>query len=143
MDAVISNDEKRILRFLTMTALDFVPPLDSRVDLVAYSRKLSRAAINLFYRVESVDAGHAAVYANQVESGVAFLSSIAVDRRFRGSGIARALLEQVIATCRERGFRTLELEVGHLNSSAIHLYQAFGFRTLEGSGEIRRMELAL
>lgn len=143
MKIVVSNDQRRIHEFLSRTAGDFIPALDSRVDLVSYSQKLSRAAVNFFFRMSELDAAHAAVYTNRIDSGVAFLSSIAVDRQFRDSGVARELLKNVIAECRERRFRTLELEVGKNNSGAIRFYEGFGFRAQKLDGEMFRMTLLL
>lgn len=56
------------------------------------------------------------------------LGNIAVAPSWRHQGVARRLLERVIATMRERGVRELYLEVRLTNRIAQHLYRAFGFR---------------
>jgi ribosomal-protein-alanine N-acetyltransferase len=52
---------------------------------------------------------------------------IAVQREMRGQGIARRLMEEMLAVCRERGCRTLHLEVRLSAAPAIALYRSFGF----------------
>jgi len=55
------------------------------------------------------------------------IMNIAVDPLQRGRGVARMLLEQAIITAREKGAQLLVLEVRVSNSSAIRLYERFGF----------------
>lgn len=55
------------------------------------------------------------------------LDSIAVDARFRGLGIARALLKATVRQLRSRRVATLRLMVGTTNEDALHLYRSFGF----------------
>lgn len=58
------------------------------------------------------------------------LYSIAVKPDFRGRGIARKLIEQCEHAALDQGFNTLRLEVREDNSSAIHLYEKMGYKTL-------------
>ena len=52
------------------------------------------------------------------------LESIAVDPRYRGLGVAQALLE---ATTRDLGSRPLRLMVGTTNQTALRFYRRYGF----------------
>lgn len=45
----------------------------------------------------------------------------------RGSGLGRALLEQVVRVAGERGCRRIELDVNDNNDAALALYRSFGF----------------
>ena len=55
------------------------------------------------------------------------VDDVVVDERFRGRGIARALLEAVIELARRRNLRTLDLTSRPSRESAIRLYEAVGF----------------
>lgn len=58
------------------------------------------------------------------------LLTIAVDPRWRGRGVGRALLEAVFADLMMSPARKMFLEVEEQNLSAVHLYKTLGFATI-------------
>jgi len=58
------------------------------------------------------------------------MMNVAVGPEFRRQGIARALIEALIAALAERGSRCLRLEVRVSNESARALYEGMGFQKL-------------
>lgn len=56
------------------------------------------------------------------------IMNIAVDPAFRGQGVARALMEEMLTRLKGMGLKWLTLEVRASNGPAIGLYQRFGFR---------------
>ena len=58
------------------------------------------------------------------------MMNVAVDPRFRRQGIARALIETLIAELAKMGSRCLRLEVRVSNENARALYECMGFRQL-------------
>lgn len=61
----------------------------------------------------------------------ATLMDIAVRASQRGAGIGKALMNEVIATCRDRQSEEIWLEVRAGNTVAIGLYESFGFEIIE------------
>lgn len=57
------------------------------------------------------------------------LAAMAIAPDFRGKGIGRALLAEVVRKARERGERRLWLEVIQSNEPAVKLYESAGFRS--------------
>jgi ribosomal-protein-alanine N-acetyltransferase len=55
------------------------------------------------------------------------LESIAVHPRFRGLGVAQALLDATVARLRSEGTRTLRLMVSTVNQPALRFYRQYGF----------------
>jgi ribosomal-protein-alanine N-acetyltransferase len=55
------------------------------------------------------------------------LESIAVDPRYRGRGVAQALLDTEVARLGSQGAGTLRLMVSAANTSALRLYRQYGF----------------
>lgn len=53
---------------------------------------------------------------------------IALFQKYTGFGLGRAMLERLLQTMRERGFRQAELAVTEGNDAAFHLYESLGFR---------------
>ena len=56
------------------------------------------------------------------------IMNIAVKENYRRQGIASLLLNHILTICKEKGIRTVNLEVNEENFSAISLYQKFGFK---------------
>jgi ribosomal protein S18 acetylase RimI-like enzyme len=59
------------------------------------------------------------------------LIDLYVEKRFRNRGIGSLALYEVEDFCRERGIRTIELQVTHHNKGAEDFYRKAGFRILE------------
>ncbi len=55
------------------------------------------------------------------------LESIAVQPRFRGLGVAQALLDATVVRLRSEGIRTLRLMVSTVNQPALRFYRQYGF----------------
>ena len=64
----------------------------------------------------------------QLEPGMAEIKRVFVRPEFRGSGIARAILEQLVADGRTEGYRTIRLETAQFMEAARRLYRSLGFR---------------
>jgi len=59
--------------------------------------------------------------------GIAELESVAVSESARRSGLGRALCERVMQWARERGAKSMQLEVRESNAAALSLYRRLGF----------------
>jgi len=60
----------------------------------------------------------------------AMLTDLYVEKRYRNKGIGSLALYEIEDFCRERGIRTIELQVQHHNKSAETFYRKAGFRIL-------------
>ena len=58
------------------------------------------------------------------------LSDLYVEKRFRQRGVGSLALYEIEDFCRERGIRTIKLQVQHHNQSANTFYRKTGFRVL-------------
>jgi ribosomal protein S18 acetylase RimI-like enzyme len=66
------------------------------------------------------------------------LENLAVGARFRRTGVGRKLVDAAVLWARARDMKELDLNVYEFNHTAIHFYEAVGFRPVS-----RRMRLAL
>ncbi len=72
--------------------------------------------------------GHVAGYILfMVEDGRGYMESIAIDRRFRGQGIANTAINFMVRELRGRGVHSLMLHVREDNAGARALYEKNGF----------------
>src|SRR6202007_574646 len=58
------------------------------------------------------------------------LTDLFVEKRFRQRGVGSLAIYEIEDFCRERGIRTIELQVQHHNKSAHTFYKKTGFRVL-------------
>ena len=116
----------RVLAFLQKVDDNFVVRLSSRVDLDAYSQKLSLLGYNIFAKYGTRDVAHAAFYVDSQKSQI-FLSSIAVEKAFGKKGLGRMLLDQVINFGRLKRLSAIALDAA-IDDEIIHnFYRDAGF----------------
>lgn len=89
---------------------------------------LSRPDITLFVARDA--AGHALGCAVLLDlgDGTAELKRMIVDPKHAGQGVGRHLVTAILQAARERGYRSVLLEVGIRNVEARRLYERAGFR---------------
>lgn len=117
---------------------DFLPPLDTRVDIRAYAIKLHSAAATYEAWHERDLVGLIAIYRNDA-SRVAFISSVSTTAPFRRSGLARELLTQALMHLDRDGYGPVELEVDSRSDAACNLYRSLDFVKAEETGGTIRM----
>jgi putative acetyltransferase len=74
------------------------------------------------------------------QNGVAELRKMYLRKDFRGKGIGRALLEDMLAHARRIGVEVVELETNSVLRDAIRLYTGYGFRPLARRPHSRRSD---
>ena len=118
-----------ILAHLRECAVNYVPPLDERVNLVEYSRKLFIKSMTFEAWEEHCLVGLIAAYFNDTSASIAYITNVSVSTNYMSAGIASRLLCTCIEYARKEGFQAIQLEVGKGNTRAIALYKRFGFMT--------------
>ena len=137
-DAATATD---IEAHLQICSGDFVPPLDSRVDLPAYAAKLRSAATTYEAWHQRDLVGLIAIYRNDANRA-AFISSVSTSAQFRRSGLARGLLTRALGHLDRDGYGLVELEVDSRSDAARHLYRSLDFAEVEVTGNTLRMARA-
>lgn len=54
--------------------------------------------------------------------------NIVIKKIYRNQGVGTLLLNEIILLCKKFNLNSISLEVNEINSSAIHLYENFGFK---------------
>jgi ribosomal protein S18 acetylase RimI-like enzyme len=68
--------------------------------------------------------------ASRISPGIGHISQISVRPTHQGVGIGRQMIEIALAGFFNLGFRKVSLAVTHANTSALHLYEFCGFRSV-------------
>jgi 2-polyprenyl-3-methyl-5-hydroxy-6-metoxy-1,4-benzoquinol methylase len=122
---------------------DFSPPLSTRVEIRVYAQKLASQATRFEAWSNGSLIGLVAVYCNDRERQVAYLTSVSLSKLWTGKGIAGTLLDQCVEHAKAVGMRLINLEVAEDNISAIKLYRKIGFIVSKANGSVVSMSLHL
>jgi ribosomal protein S18 acetylase RimI-like enzyme len=83
-----------------------------------------------FVAVRSSGALAGVLIASKVSSGVGHIGQISVHPAHQGKGIGRRMIEMSLSEFRRRAYKAVSLAVTTANTSAFHLYESCGFRTI-------------
>ena len=77
----------------------------------------------------------------QVTKDVLFISTMAVDEKYRGKGIGHLFFEKVKRLKQEKGYDTIELQVNAKNRLAYEMYRKYGFTEKSINMELKESAL--
>ena len=132
----------QIFRHLNQCKENFIPSLDTRVDITAYAQKLYDKSVTFEAWSGDLLAGLIATYFKP-ENNTGFITNVSILRDFMGQGIAGKLLAACVSFSRDNGIEVLKLEVNRKNSVAIALYKKFNFTESGTQDDLLVMELDL
>lgn len=116
---------------LVDAVVGLLPQLSSSAafDRGLLERVVASEAATLFVaRLDGAIVGMATLVCYAIPTGVrGHIDDVVVDESTRGRGVARALLEAMIARSGELGIRTLDLTSRPSRVAAIRLYESVGF----------------
>lgn len=127
-------------KFIEQVNEMFPVPLSAKVDLHCYAKKLFDHGTFCGIRNEGRIVALACGYANQRDSGLAYLSMIATLPEYRGNGFASLLLEDFISICKGKGFKALHLYAVESNVDAMKMYHKHGFTEYRIDSESRPLD---
>ena len=105
--------------------------LDRRAAALAFQRLLANPQLGGVWlaSVGNDTAGYVVLtqrYSMDHGAFTAHIEDLYVKPACRRSGVASALLSALMEDCRRRACKSVQVEVGHDNTSAVALYQRFG-----------------
>lgn len=112
---------------LSSCDLNFLPPLSSRVDLNDYAIKITHHARRFEAWVDDTLIGLVAVYDNDHEGGIAYITNVSILPAWTGKGVASHLLQKCIEYEKQIKMVKLHLNVNKNHLHAIKLYEKRGF----------------
>ena len=121
----------------------FIPPLNQKVDLKEYARKIAEKAITFEAWADTTLVGLVAVYFNDFKNRVGYITNVSVVNDHKGKKIAYDLINNSIEYAKQFNFHQIELEVSPDNQQAIQLYKKFKFDVFENTNNLIRMKLKI
>jgi len=122
---------------------NFTPPLDDRVNIEEYAKKIFDKSVTFEAWQDQLLVGFIAAYFNDNFSGSAFITNVSIVRNFMRLGIASRLLNLCIGYASQNNFKKLKLEVNRHNNSAIRLYDRLGFVSYKTNEDTLLMKLEI
>lgn len=117
---------EEIKNHLNDCSKDYIPFLDSYVDLDNYSEKIFSRAIRFEAYVESNLIGMIAMYVNP-DALMGYITNVSVNSEYNGKGIGNKLMDQAKKYALHENLKFIELEVYKNNIKAINFYKKNGF----------------
>lgn len=111
----------------------FCPPKWTKDRLEKYAEKLATNAHWILLENDGYKKGVVAYYLNENNKSI-FISIIAVSKFYRGQGIGKQLMVNVVELISDK-FNSISLEVSKDNIIAKKLYESFGFEIVEDRGQ--------
>ena len=144
MKVLIENKtQAEILKYFKSNSRVFFEPLDNRVNIDEYARKLAKFSTQFWLYDEGSLVGFMAAYLNDTSSKIAYISTISVIKSYQGKGGGKLLINNLIQLAARKKFYKIRLEVAANNSKAIRFYRKQGFYLFMKKDESYIMEKPL
>jgi ribosomal protein S18 acetylase RimI-like enzyme len=118
---------KDIQQHLERCSDNFVPTLDSYVNIYEYSEKIVSNAETFEVWHEERLVALVAIYLNDPTRQNAYITNVSVENNFQGKGLAKTLLDSAIKKATLLNFKAICLRVKSNNEKAFRLYILMGF----------------
>lgn len=129
-----------VLLHLNLCNDEFIPKLDSRINIEEYATKISQYAITFEAWNNQQLIGLIATYFNQVNH-FGFITNVSVLKENMGTGIASELIEMCIQYASINNYEEIKLEVNKDNTPAINFYKKYNFTEIETKNDSLIMNL--
>ena len=123
--------------------INFSPPLDEKVDIQEYSKKIVDKSVTFEAWKDRTLVGLIAIYLNDAENKSGFITNVSTLNYFKGKGIASELMTRCIDYSKKHNFKEILLEVSEKNRGAIKIYRKFGFMEIKNKKDELVMKLEL
>ena len=112
----------------------FTDPVHLRSNYLELVDKIWKNSIFLIAYTKKI-AGYAAIYINDLNSRVAYITLIATEAHHQKMGVGKALLDRCELETKKRDFKKIKLEVNKENKNASHFYKKNGFQISSEASE--------
>lgn len=120
-------DKEDIEKHLFECSNSFIPPLESYVDISAYSEKIKKFAISFEAWSDSRLISLIACYLNDDINKRGFITNVSTIPTFQSKGIVSHLFQNLIDYAIDKEYVSISLQVNKMNTKAISFYLKKGF----------------
>lgn len=135
--------EEEIYEYLKECNGNFNPMLSKGIDIRGYAKKIFKKSVTFEAWTGNTLIGLVAAYFNDMENLKGYITSVSLEKKYMGTGIASRLMNKCISYAKEHKFKEIKLRVQKDNASAIRLYKKFYFTDFENRGNFVLMKLTI
>lgn len=140
-DTVTScSEETALLRFLHRIDQCLPTPLQERVDLGQYAKKVLQAGRVLCVEKDGAIVCAALFYCNDRETGNAYLTLLGTLPEHEGKGYGRMVLTAAENVAKREGMTSFHLDTEPTNTRAVRFYQNHGYKTVYMSEKLHMVK---
>jgi ribosomal protein S18 acetylase RimI-like enzyme len=121
--------QKELAVFLNKISKDFFPPLENRVDINLWSKKLYAKSTTLVICApenKKQIVGAVSFYSNNYADSISYITLLGVHPAYRRRGYGKKLLNACLMYLTNKGFKSAQTRTWFGND-AVSLYKSFGF----------------
>ena len=137
------NNVEKIEEFLNTVDEYFPIPLSQKQNLKALSLKLYEKGTVVTREENGKIVSMLAGYTDNLENNLAYISVVATEKNAQGKGYSKALLNEFLQICKDKGVSAVHLYTTKGNATAIRLYESVGFVEYKPDNEPRPDDLHL
>ena len=119
--------EEELLHIIEKVDTLFPVPLSKKISLHELAHKLYSNGLLSIIRENNEIVAIVGGYANDKESGLAYISIVATISGYMGKGYGTAAVKKFAYMCKEKGMKAIHLYAVMSNVSAIKMYKKIGF----------------
>lgn len=130
--SIIKNNREllRIKKYLDEVNLQFPNELNIS-NISEYAEKLNQnAEIYFLVNNDNKDIGMCAIYTNDYENKIIYISSISIKKEYLSKGLGQVLLDHIFTLKDKYNMDYIKLEVKKNNTKAINFYKKNGFQII-------------
>lgn len=123
------SELSRIKKYLDEVILQFPDELNIS-NISEYVEKLNQNAEIYFLVNKNEDIGMCAIYSNDYENKIIYISSISIKKEYLSKGLGQVLLDYIFTLRNNYNMKYIKLEVKKNNIKAINFYKKNGFQII-------------
>lgn len=124
------SELSRIKKYLDEVSLQFPDKLNIS-NISEYAEKINQNAEIYFLVNNDIDIGMCAIYSNDYENKIIYISSISIKKDYLSKGLGQVLLDYIFTLKNNYNMKYIKLEVKKNNIKAINFYKKNGFQVIE------------
>ena len=128
----IEKQPEVIRQVIELCDSSFMVGITHRYNYLEILKKMQQYAEFIVPRdADDTPLGYVSMYANNTETRIAYISMFCIRKEFQKQHLGVALMQKAEEVAREKGMKSIQLEVLRENTKGLNFYQKYGFHSMD------------